>query len=89
MNLGVKIMYKVEIKELVESKVSLCKIIPHIDYKDLYNLVKPYTNEVHLSFSLPNNCPNGKEWGNIYASQQVIGQIKMTYIEEEHDSSSN
>ena len=33
-------MYKVEIKELGESKVSLCKIIPHIDYKDLYNLVK-------------------------------------------------
>ena len=30
-------MYKVEIKELGESKVSLCKIIPHIDYKDLYN----------------------------------------------------
>ena len=82
-------MYKVEIKELGESKVSLCKIIPHIDYKDLYNLVKPYTNQVHLSFSLPNNCPNGKEWGNIYASQQVIGQRKMTYIEEEHDSSSN
>ena len=82
-------MYKVEIKELGESKVSLCKIIPHIDYKGLYNLVKPYTNEVHLSFSLPNNCPNGKAWGNIYASQQVIGQIKMTYIEEEHDSSSN
>ena len=35
MNLGVKIMYKVEIKELGESKVSLYKIIPHIDYKDL------------------------------------------------------
>lgn len=59
-------MYKVEIKELGESKVSLCKIIPHIDYKDLYNLVKPYTNQVHHIF-LPswNNCPYGKEWGNI------------------------
>ena len=49
-------MYKVEIKELGESKVSLCKIIPHIDYKDLYNLVKPYTKNgeiyMHLNKSL-------------------------------------
>ena len=83
-------MYKVEVKELGENKDSLCETISNIDYKNLYALVKPYIKEAHLSFSLPNNCPNGKEWGNIYASHQnVIGQIKMTYIEENHDSSSN
>ena len=52
-------MYKIEIKDFGENKISICKVIPHINYKELYTLVKPYTNELHLSFSLPNDCPNG------------------------------
>ena len=60
----------------------MCEILKHIDYKDLYNLVKPYIKETHLSFSLPNDCPDGSEWGNIYSGKKVIGQIKMTYIEK-------
>ena len=73
-------MYKIEITDFGENKISICKVIPHINYKELYTLVKPYTNELHLSFSLPNDCPNGSTWGNIYANDKIIGQIKMCYI---------
>ena len=66
-------MYKIEIKDFGENKISICN-------KELYTLVKPYTNELHLSFSLPNDCPNGSTWGNIYANDKIIGQIKMCYI---------
>ena len=53
-------MYKIEIKDFGENKISICKVIPHI--------------------SLPNDCPNGSTWGNIYANDKIIGQIKMCYI---------
>lgn len=75
-------MYKIEIKNLGSDKASLCENIKYLGYKDLYDLVKPYIIEEHLSFGLPNNCPNGKEWGNIYCGKKIIGQIKMTFIEE-------
>ena len=58
------------------------RALKHINYKELYNLVKPYVKEEHLSFSLPNDCTDGKEWGNIYSHDKPIGQILIAYIEE-------
>ena len=75
-------MYRIEVKELGEDSASVSKVIKHINYKELYNLVKPYVKEEHLSFSLPNDCTDGKEWGNIYSHDKTIGQILITYIEE-------
>ena len=75
-------MYKVEVKDLGENKVSICEVLKHINYKDLYDLVKPYTTYEHLSFSLPNDCPDGSEWGYIYYGEKHIGQILITYIQE-------
>ena len=74
-------MYKIEVKDLGENKVSICAIIPHIGYKELFNLVKPYIKETNLSFCLPNNCPDGN-WSYIYAGKNIIGEIKMTFINE-------
>ena len=48
-------MYKIEIKELGENKVSLCETIKYLQYNELYNLVKPYLNIEHLSFSIRNS----------------------------------
>ena len=75
-------MYRIEVKELGENSASVSKIMKHINYKELYNLVKPYVKEEHLSFSLPNDCTDGKEWGNIYSHDITIGQILIAYIEE-------
>lgn len=75
-------MFKVEIKDLGENKKSFSEILKDIDYKDLFNLVKPYVNYQHLSFSLPNDCTDGTEWGYIYAGQEHVGQIKITYVHE-------
>ena len=55
-------MYRIEVKELGENSASVSKIMKHINYKELYNLVKPYVKEEHLSFSIPNDCTDGKEW---------------------------
>lgn len=73
-------MYKVEIEELGEYKVSLCETINTLGYIDLYNLVKPYLNFEHLSFSVPNYCFNGYLWGYIYAGKEPVGKIKITAI---------
>ena len=75
-------MYRIEVKELGEDSASVSKVMKHINYKELYNLVKPYVKEEHLSFSLPNDCTDGKEWLNIYSHDKTIGQILITYIEE-------
>lgn len=75
-------MYKVEIKDLGENNASLSKIIKHINYRELYELVKPYIKEEHLSFSLPNDCTDGREWGNIYSKDKVVGEILITFIEQ-------
>ena len=44
-------MYRIEVKELGEDSASVSKVMKHINYKELYNLVKPYVKEEHLSFS--------------------------------------
>lgn len=75
-------MYRIDVKDLGENNASISKIMKHINYKELYSLVKPYVIEEHLSFSLPNDCTDGKEWGNIYSHDKPIGQILITYIEE-------
>ena len=75
-------MYRIDVKDLGENNASISKIMKHINYKELYNLVKPYVIEEHLYFSLPNDCTDGKEWGNIYSHDKPIGQILITYIEE-------
>ncbi|WP_195989119.1 hypothetical protein [Clostridium sp. D53t1_180928_C8] len=76
-------MYRIEVKELGKNKECVLKELKHITYKDLYNLVKPYISEEHLSFSLPNDCTDGREWGYIYSHDIPIGEILITYIEEE------
>ena len=43
-------MYRIELKDLGETVVVISKIMKHINYKELYNLVKPYVKEEHLSF---------------------------------------
>ncbi|CUP08582.1 hypothetical protein H8S10_17725 [Clostridium sp. NSJ-49] len=73
-------MYKIEIKELGENKVSLCETIKYLQYNELYNLVKPYLNIEHLSFSIRNDCPDGREWGFIYAGDTIVGEIKITKL---------
>ncbi|MCD2503236.1 hypothetical protein LQE93_15855 [Clostridium sp. NSJ-145] len=73
-------MYKIEIKELGENKVSLCETIKYLQYNELYNLVKPYLNIEHLSFSIKNDCPDGREWGFIYAGDTIVGEIKITKL---------
>ena len=73
-------MYKIEIKELGENKVSLCETIKYLQYNELYNLVKPYLNIEHLSFSIRNDCPDGREWGFIYAGDKIVGEIKITKL---------
>ena len=73
-------MYKIEIKELGENKVSLCETIKYLQYNELYNLVKPYLNIEHLSFSIRNDCPDGREWGFIYAGDTMVGEIKITKL---------
>ena len=73
-------MYKIEIKELGENKVSLCETIKYLQYNELYNLVKPYLNIEHLSFSIRNDCPDGREWGCIYAGDTIVGEIKITTL---------
>ncbi|MBM6861059.1 hypothetical protein H9X78_11340 [Clostridium saudiense] len=75
-------MYKIEVEELGEEKVSFCKTIKYLCYQNLYNLVKPYLNIEHLSFSLRNDCPDGREWGFIYADQKPIGKIRITKLFE-------
>lgn len=75
-------MYRIEVKDLGENSASVSKVMKHISYKELYNLVKPFIKEKHLSFSLPNDCTDGKEWGNIYSYDKPIGQILITFIEE-------
>ena len=47
-------MYRIEVKELGKNKEYVLKKLKHITYKELYNLVKPYISEEHLSFSIPN-----------------------------------
>ena len=73
-------MYKIEIKELGKNKVSLCETIKYLQYNELYNLVKPYLNIEHLSFSIRNDCPDGREWGFIYAGDTIVGEIKITKL---------
>lgn len=73
-------MYKIEIKELGKNKVSLCETIKYLQYNELYNLVKPYLNIEHLSFSIKNDCPDGREWGFIYAGDTIVGEIKITKL---------
>ena len=73
-------MYKIEIEELGDEKVSLCEIVKYITYTNLYNLVKPYLNIEHLSFSLGNNCADGHEWGYIYHGDDHIGKIRITKL---------
>lgn len=75
-------MYRIEVKDLGENSASVSKVMKHISYKELYNLVKPFIKEEHLSFSLPNDCTDGKEWGNIYSYDKPVGQILITFIEE-------
>lgn len=73
-------MYKIEIEELGDEKVSLCEIIKSLTYNNLYNLVKPYLNISHLSFSLANYCADGHEWGYIYSGNDHIGKIRITKL---------
>ena len=75
-------MYRIEVKDLGENSKSVSKVMKNITYKELYNLVKPFIKEEQLSFSLPNDCTDGKEWGNIYSNDKPIGQILITFIEE-------
>ena len=76
-------MYRIEVKELGKNKEYVLKKLKHITYKELYNLVKPYISEKHLSFSIPYDCTDGREWGYIYSHDTPIGEILITYIEEE------
>ena len=76
-------MYRIEVKELGKNKECISKELKHITYKELYNLVKYYVSEEHLSFSLPNDCTDGREWGYIYSHDTPIGEILITYIEED------
>ena len=76
-------MYRIEVKELGKNKEYVLKKRKHITYKELYNLVKPYISEEHLSSSIPNDCTDGREWGYIYSHDTPIGEILITYIEEE------
>ena len=68
-------MYRIEVKDLGENSASVSKVMKHISYKE-------FIKEEHLSFSLPNDCTDGKEWGNIYSYDKPIGQILITFIEE-------
>ena len=76
-------MYRIEVKELGKNKECVLKELKHITYKDLYNLVKPYISEEHLSFSIPNDWTDGREWGYIYSNDTAIGEILISYIVEE------
>ena len=73
-------MYRIEVKDLGENSATISKIMKHINYKELYNLVKPYVKEEHLSFCIPNDCTDGKEWGNIYLHDKPIGQILIKIL---------
>ena len=75
-------MYKIEVEELGEEKVSLCETIKHLCYHELNNLINPYLNIEHLSFSLRNDCPDGREWGFIYVGETPVGKIKITKLFE-------
>ena len=35
-------MYRIEVKDLGENSASVSKVMKHISYKELYNLVKPF-----------------------------------------------